>query len=155
MRWTAETCEHKTRYLEVEAYVKDQGVPVAYAPAGASDDSWRVGRSSPNPPCIVIWPTAFEIYGWEIVTSVLIHEYGHCKLYEAEGIWEGIEAERNANDYGSRQVPPNLVPARYGEHRRFFLRSYETQGRFASRDQLLEAIRDWPPKDGAMSADGQ
>jgi hypothetical protein len=141
----SETCEHKTRYLEAESYVRSQGVRVGYAPDGAKDDSWRVGRSNPDPPGIVIWTTAFEIYGWEIVTSVLIHEYGHCKLYEAERICDdSIEAERKANDYGSRYMPPNLVPTRYEEHRRFFLQSYETRGRLTTRDHWLEAIRDWP-----------
>ena len=143
----SETCEHKTRYLEAEAYVKTQGVFVGYAPDGAKDDSWRVGRSNPNsnPPSISIWPTAFEIFGWEIVTSVLIHEYGHRKLYEAEGICDGsIEAERKANEYGSRHMPSNLVPTRYEEHRRFFLQSYEIPESLSTRDKCLEAIRDWP-----------
>ena len=141
-----ETCGHKIRYLEAEAYVRSQGVRVAYAPEVAKNHSWRVGLSNPNPPGIVIWPTAFEIYGWEIVTSVLIHEYGHCKLYEAEGIWEGIEAERKANDYGAHYMPLTLVPLQYEEHRRFFLQSYETPGRLITKDQCQEAIRDWPAK---------
>jgi hypothetical protein len=126
--------------------VRSQGVRVAYAPDVAKDYSWRVGLSSPNLPGIVIWPTAFEIYGWEIVTSVLIHEYGHCKLYEAEGTWEGIEAERKANDYGAHHMPPILVPLQYEEHRRFFLQSYETPSRMITKDKCQEAIRDWPVK---------
>lgn len=66
----SETCQHKTRYLETVAYVKSQGVCVGYAPDGCKEDSWKVGRSHPayDPPCIDIWPTAFEIFGWEIVT---------------------------------------------------------------------------------------
>ena len=34
-----------------------------------------------------------------MVTSVLIHEFGHCKLYEIErALPANIETERKAND---------------------------------------------------------
>ena len=123
------------------AYIESQGVALRYAPDGAKDDSFKVGRVHCDPPAIVIWPTAFEIYGWEMVTSVLIHEFGHCKLYEAERICEGtIEAERKANEYGRRYMPPALVPVLYQEYRNFFLQSYESLGALTTRDQCVEAL---------------
>ena len=139
-----ETCVHKERYLQVEEYVKRQGIPVIYpySPEGANDRSWLVGTVCVSPPSIGIWQTAYEIYGWDMVTSTLIHEFGHCKLFEAERILEGIEAERKANEYGRNHIPPDLVPVLYEEHRKFFLKSYETPGNW-TREQCLEAFRLW------------
>jgi hypothetical protein len=139
---TTETCTHKNRYLQVEEYVRSQGVAVGYAPDGAAGESWRVATAWLNPPSIAIWKTAYQIYGWDMVTSSLIHEFGHCKLYESERIFEGIEAERKANEYGRKHVPADLIPAFYEKHRMFFLRSYETPGNW-TREQCLEAFQQW------------
>ena len=136
-----ETCIHKDGYLRVEAYVRSKGVPVGYARDGAAAKLWKVAEGCMKPASIWIWQTAYEIYGWDMVTSALIHEFGHCKLYESEGIWEGsIEVERKANEYGRKHVPPDLVPALYEEHRNFFLKSYETPW---TREQCLEAHQQW------------
>jgi hypothetical protein len=138
-------CEHKKGYLETEAYVKSEGIIVGYAPDVVSGDAWKVGRSHPGKqPSITIWPTAYQIFGWEIVTSVLIHEYGHCKLYEVERCCDDtIDCERKANEYGRRFLPRRLIPPDYDEHRRFFLQSYEKPGALTTREQVLQAIQDW------------
>lgn len=138
-----ETCVHKALYLRVEEYVRSQGVTVGYAPDGASGDAWKVSTVWVDHHSIAVWKTAYEIYGWDMVTSTLIHEFGHCKLYDAEGICDGsVVAERKANEYGRTHVPPDLVPVLYDEHRNFFLKSYETPGNW-TREQCLEAFRLW------------
>ena len=96
------------------------------------------GRSWVDPPSVTIWKTAYQLYGWDMVTSSLIHEFGHCKLYESERVFEGIEAERKANDTGVNTYHP-IFPAHYDEHRAFFLKSYETPGNW-TREQCLEAF---------------
>jgi hypothetical protein len=78
------------------------------------------------------------------VTSALIHEFGHCKLYEAEGICDGsIEAERKANECGERSMPPTLVPANYQQHRAFKLQSYENPQAFATKQKVVQAFERW------------
>jgi hypothetical protein len=63
-----------------------------------------------------------------MMNSVMIHEFGHCELMKAEQMSDGsIEAEQKANEYGCRNMPAALIPARYWEYRNFFLRSYATQ----------------------------
>jgi hypothetical protein len=68
-------------------------------------EAWRSGRCDVAYKTISIWPTAFELFGWDRVTSVLINEFGHCKLYEAEGLWlASVELERKANEYGFQLI---------------------------------------------------
>ena len=91
-----------------------------------------------------IWPTAYEHYGWDGVTASLIHEFGHCKLYEAEGIYDAsVATEQKANEYGARSMPPALIPANYDNYRMFYLQSYENPPAFATRELVLEAFERW------------
>jgi hypothetical protein len=72
-------------------------------------------------------------YGWDVMTSILIHEFGHCALFK-QGIGQGssweasLEIEHMANQRGQSITPPHLVPERYQWHRDFFLRSYLAKG---------------------------
>jgi hypothetical protein len=136
-------CIHRQRYRLVEALITKQGVFVGYAPE-SHPDSWHGGRHVfyGDHHEIHIWPNAYKIYGWDMMTAVLIHEYGHCKLMDAEGQCEGVEAERKANEYGRNGVPPELVPPLYDEYRSFFLRSYETPGNWTEGQCVLE-LANW------------
>jgi hypothetical protein len=121
-------CVHRERYRLAEAYV-NQRVHIGFANE-AHPEAWRGGRFLPNfgsAPEIDIWPKAHTIFGWDMMTSVLIHEFGHCKVYDTSGVCDGSkEVEHKANESGRRNMPPELVPPLYDEHRKFFLRSYET-----------------------------
>ena len=74
-------------------------------------------------------------YGWDVMTSVLIHEFGHCDLF-LEGIaerpedsWDDrLRLEEQANARGIKVTPQHLMPADYEKHREFFLRSYREHG---------------------------
>jgi len=145
------TCEHKEQYLAAAAFVRILGINVERTTAAVDHDWWKVGHSFPNrQPSrnrILIWRNSFEVFGWEIVTSVLIHEYGHCfAAITGCAITGGtiIRAEQQANDFGRLAVPPHLVPARYDEYRRFFLQAYERPGSLTTAEQWLKAIEDWP-----------
>jgi predicted SprT family Zn-dependent metalloprotease len=126
--------------LQVVAYIESQGIQVGYA---RDEKSRRAGQAYPGRWSIDMWPTAYEIYGWDMMTSVLIHEFGHHKLYDAERIFEGIEAERKADEYGYRHMPIHLIPPRYEEHCAFFFQSNEAPGGWTTRNQVIEALDLW------------
>ncbi len=85
----------------------------------------------------------YRQYGWDVMTSVLIHEFGHCDLF-ADGIAEGpcreanIEIEKAANQRGRDISPPHLVPEDYQRHREFFLRSYVDKDGWTKEKCLAE-----------------
>jgi len=72
---------------------------------------------------------AYKIYGWDVMTSVLIHELGHCVLFD-QGVGEGstweenLEIEKMANQRGVEIIPSYLIPEDCERHREFFLKSY-------------------------------
>ena len=74
------------------------------------------------------------------MTSVLIHEFGHCELHKAEGIYIGLEAEIKADEYGSRLMLAMLVPALYRQHRSFFLKTHLQP---ATKEEFLRAFENW------------
>jgi len=94
--------------------------------------AWRAGRSQKygHDRVIEISSVAYLLYGWDVMTSVLIHEFGHCDLFN-EGIAEGSSSEESltiekmANQRGAEITPPHLLPEQYHQHRQFFLRSYQ------------------------------
>ena len=63
------------------------------------------------------------------MTSVLVHEFGHCDLFD-EGLQEGssqaekLAIEQKANQRGLNIMPQHFVPEHYAQHREFFLKSY-------------------------------
>lgn len=75
-------------------------------------------------PTIRIWPLAHQMYGWDMMASVLVHEFGHLKLYHAEHIYKGLEAEDKANRYGSCHMRNDLIPRNCWLYREFFLPSH-------------------------------
>src|SRR5947207_122039 len=106
-----QTCAHRELFLKAVEFVRAEGVFVGYAPAGSAADDWLVSRSHPAHESISVFPTAFRLYGWDVLTSVLIHEYGHIKLYQAERWCDAqIETEVRANEYGKRHTPMELLP---------------------------------------------
>jgi hypothetical protein len=134
----------KERYLRAVEYVESQGISVgSRAQDVARDESWKVGRAYPGYASIDMWLNAYEIYGWDMVTSVLIHEFGHCKLYQTERIWEGVEAERKADEYGFHYMPGYLIPPLYKEHCDFFFQSNEVPGGWTTKKQAIEALGLW------------
>ena len=77
----------------------------------------------------------YTYYGWDVMTSVLIHEFGHCDLFlegiaEREGMsWDKkVDLEELANARGAQITPRELIPADYAKHREFFLRAYLDHG---------------------------
>ncbi len=58
------------------------------------------------------------------MASVLIHEFGHVKLFHAERICKELEAEDKANRYGSCHMPHELIPRNYWLYREFFRPSH-------------------------------
>jgi hypothetical protein len=126
-------CVHRQRYLATLEYVISQGIVVEQP--DRNDFAWKPADSflDGHTRYIRISSVGFRQYGWDVMTSVLIHEFGHCALF-LEGIGEGaswsekLEIERMANDRGLRIIPPNLVPEMYQWHRDFFLKSYCAKG---------------------------
>ncbi|HEY3443600.1 MAG TPA: hypothetical protein VGK29_22775 [Paludibaculum sp.] len=92
---------------------------------------WKAARSHKygHDKIIEISSLAYRIYGWDVMTSVLIHEFGHCDLFN-EGVCEGgssdesLKVEDLANRRGWDLMPSHLVPEDYARHREFFLQSY-------------------------------
>jgi hypothetical protein len=74
-----------------------------------------------------------------MLTSALIHEFGHWRLYEAEGnSHSNIGTKQKANEYGARSIPPNFIPPSYWDDRRFALKSYETEGNWTEAQFMKE-----------------
>jgi hypothetical protein len=99
------TCVHRSRYLQVEGFVADKGIRIVDASRIAPESAWLGSEVllHANPIEIRVWSTASRIYGWSMLTSALIHEFGHCELYRIENAYErSIENERKANQYGYR-----------------------------------------------------
>jgi hypothetical protein len=127
--YAANRCSHRQRYLDALEYVISQGVRIT------SPEykwwAWRAARSGKygHDRYIEISSLGYTIYGWDVMTSVLIHEFGHCSLFN-EGMHQGTTAEENlsierlANERGLEIMPSHLVPDDYQRHREFFLQSY-------------------------------
>lgn len=122
-------CIHRQRYLDALEFVISQAVKVV--PVDYEWWAWRAARSQKTEfdRFIEISSVTYRIYGWDVMTSVLIHEFGHCDLFN-EGISEGSSSEENlaieqkANQRGVELMPSHLLPEHYGRHRDFFLTSY-------------------------------
>jgi len=159
-----EPCEHEKRYRRTQDYVARQvvsGWPVSIiAPSGSQQReklSWQVAQTNlrvspawPKPSggpheIVICRNAAVELYGWEMVTSSLIHEFGHCKLYEDTGKPDDhkVETEEAANRMGRKSMLElGLIPDRYDEHRAFFRQSYEVDGNW-TETQCRAALAEW------------
>jgi hypothetical protein len=78
-----------------------------------------------------------------MLSSILIHEFGHLKLFKKERIFEGLEAEIKANQYGKEGLPPELLPTYYDEYRAFALRSYEKPEEWQNKKQWEQQYEKW------------
>jgi hypothetical protein len=126
--YAPDRCVHRQRYLDATTYVISRGIRVY------SVDyewwAWQGGRSGKNDiRFIEISSVAYKLYGWDVMTSVLVHEFGHCDLFN-EGIGQGstaeekLKIEKMATQRGVEVTPLHLVPEQYHRHREFFLKSY-------------------------------
>jgi hypothetical protein len=109
------------------------------------DEYWRAGKTREYK-TIWMWRSACRVYGWAMLTSVVIHEYGHHLLYDAKDDSKGLEAERKANEYGFNAMPDHLVPELYWQYREFFLRSYidkEASGKDWDEEECLRRYDEW------------
>jgi hypothetical protein len=141
-------CVHRKRYGQAEAYVKERVLVVS---GGSEAEAWFGGCFQPYEGIfeskdlgqIYISSDAYKIYGWDMMTSILIHEFGHHELFRAEGRLKGIVAEHKANEYGYNNSEPQFIPPLYWDHRRFFLRSYERPGELQTGEEWNEAAKEW------------
>jgi hypothetical protein len=136
----SDICEHKKRFFRMLEFLQSQNIPVGFAPDGVQDQAFRIARVHLEPSfCIDLWPTAYMHYGWDVVTSALIHEFGHCKLYEIEKRAEvSLDVERLANEYGRTFTPADLIPEDYDHHRKCSLWSYEANREWTAEEWLTE-----------------
>jgi hypothetical protein len=146
------TCIHRQQYQALEKYIKGLNLAIDIIDASELDPEkyWLAGRT-PDYKIIWIWHSACHLYGWAVLTCVLIHEFGHLLLFDAEHISEGEEAERKANEYGVRSVPVELVPEFYWEYREFFLLSYTTLGNW-DKQRCLAEYEKWLKRMSTSSA---
>lgn len=123
-------CIHGQRYLGTLQYVRSQGILVTNHDVASLNWQGADAQSNGYDRYIRISSEAYKLYGWDVMTSILIHELGHCALF-SEGVAEGcpgvetLEVEKLANRRGLDMVPPDLVPEAYQQHREFFLRSHQ------------------------------
>lgn len=124
----ANPCAHRSHYLETESYVISQGIRVEHPTR--EDFAWKAGDSfkDGHTRYIRISAFAYQLYGWDVMTSVLIHEFGHCELFN-EGIEGGPpEVEKLADRRGFERIPSALLPEEFWRHREFFFKSYVVGG---------------------------
>jgi hypothetical protein len=74
-------CPHRQRYLDAEAYIISRSIRIDHPDYAWWD--WKAGRSGKYgyDRYIEISSVAYKLYGWDVMTSVLVHEFGHCDLY--------------------------------------------------------------------------
>lgn len=123
-------CLHRQRYLKALECVNSKAITVEQP--DRADFAWKPADSFAELPqrYIRISSIAYRHYGWDVMTSVLIHEYAHCDLF-LEGIAEGpgmswdekLELEQLTNSRALEITPNHLIPTEFLKHREFFLRS--------------------------------
>jgi hypothetical protein len=126
-------CVHRQRYLDTLEYVISQGIVVEQP--DREDFDWKPADSFLNgySRYIRMSSLGYRHYGWDVMTSILIHEFGHCSLFsecigEGKSWEENLEIEKMANQRGRDITPLHLIPEDYDWHRGFFLRSYTARG---------------------------
>ena len=108
---------------------------------------------SPNHCEIRIYSSSCTHWGWDMLTSILIHEFGHALMKIDNVACEGGEAEEHAaNRLGFDNTPNELIPVQYWQHREFCMRSYSNAG--YSEHQLVSELkgRQVPLESTAQSA---
>jgi hypothetical protein len=128
---TDSQCEHRKQYDLLVEFVKNSGtvsklteLSEQLSPEVSEERSWKGGEVEVIRKLIAIYRDSIKLHGWAMLSSILIHEFGHIKLYEKEKIYFGIVAEVKANQYGKANIPPELIPEFYDQYRLFALESY-------------------------------
>jgi hypothetical protein len=142
------SCIHRGQYDLLEAHIKTNHPEIEIVdlsslhPELAFDRSWLGGETNLETKTISIWKTGVLLHGWAMLSSVLIHEFGHIKLYEAERLHLGLEAEVKANYYGRTNLPRTLIPEFYCQHRVFALLSFTALSSW-NRQQWIAEYEKW------------
>src|SRR5258708_36817309 len=87
-------CVHRQRYLDAEEYIISRGVKIAHI--DYESWAWAAGRSGKygHDRYIEISSVAYKLYGWDVMNSILVHEFANCDLFN-DGISEGLSREVN------------------------------------------------------------
>jgi len=138
-------CIHRQQYQALEEHIKALNLCIDIIDVSEREPKkyWLAGKTH-DYKIIWMWLNACRLYGWAMLTSVLIHEFGHFLLWEAEHIdgRQGVEAEDKANQYGHDRVPHHLVPELYWQYREFFRLSYTTPGNWDEK-RCIEEYKEW------------
>jgi hypothetical protein len=137
---TGDGCLHRQRYRDTEKYINNKGAEIQITVVDgcrheAEPEGWWKGGQMVHTPGILkspdrfdIWmyPTSCKYWGWDMLTSILIHEFGHALLHFKKIEFIDIaEEEGQANRYGHDNMPPELIPKQYWPFREFCARSYQ------------------------------
>jgi hypothetical protein len=140
------SCIHRAQYNLLEEHIRNSGIEIIDCsekhPERCADSSWKGGETDLATKTISIWKGGARVFGWAMLSSVLIHEFGHIKLYEAERLHLGLEAEVKANYYGRTNLPRTLIPEFYCQYRVFSLLAYTALGAW-DREQWIEEYERW------------
>ena len=140
------SCIHRAQYDLLEKHMRNSGIQIidlsAKHPERCAESSWKGGEADLSTKTISIWKGGAQVYGWAMLSSILIHEFGHIKLYEAERLHLGLEAEVKANYYGRTNLPRTLIPEFYCQYRVFALLAYTALGAW-DREQWVEEYERW------------
>jgi hypothetical protein len=138
-------CVHRLNYDRLVSYIASKGIVVNQVTDEPESKYWKGGKCVEWPGgaiAILIWRKAYRFYGWDMMASVIIHEFGHALLWRDEHLHKGEEAERKANRYGFCNVPLELVPDNYWLYREFFLVSHIVAGGW-NKETLVREYRCW------------
>lgn len=58
---------------------------------------------------------------YNLLSSILIHEFGHCKMYQIRGL---RHTEKDAWNHGFRNVPRRLIPTNFHFYKKQCLATY-------------------------------
>jgi hypothetical protein len=140
------SCVHRAQYDLLEKHIGNLGIQIidlsAKHPERCAESSWKGGETDLATKTISIWKGGTRVYGWAMQSSMLIHEFGHIKLYETERLHLGLEAEVKANYYGRTGLPRTLIPEFYCQYRVFALLAYTALGAW-DRKQWVEEYERW------------
>jgi hypothetical protein len=141
----ASPCLHRQQYQALEKHIQGLNLFIDIIDVSEQEPArYWLGGKTHDYKVIWMWLSACRLYGWAMLSSVLIHEYGHYLLWEAEHLdgRHGVEAEHKANRYGHDGVPRDLTPELYWRYREFFLLSHTTPGHW-DESRCLQEYDSW------------
>jgi hypothetical protein len=87
-------CVHRAHYDLLEEHIKRCGIAIvdlsAKYPDKCSELSWMGGETNLATKTISIWKGGAQVFGWAMLSSLLVHEFGHIKLYQVERLHLGL-----------------------------------------------------------------